>query len=142
MLPDHPNPALKLDAAIPVSSAIADVDVAQRARRHTAPRLLPFLFILYIVAFLERMNVGAAGLQMPGDLGFSDRVIGLGSGIFFLGYVLLEIPGALIAERRSARRWIARIMIRRATNSLAKRILQKISIPLRTRSFEPLFPLL
>lgn len=111
MIPDDPNPALKLDAAIPLSSTTADVDVAHRARRHTARRLLPFLFILYIVAFLDRMNVGAAALQMPGDLGFGDRVIGFGSGIFFLGYVLLEIPGALIAERGSARRWIARIMI-------------------------------
>jgi MFS transporter, ACS family, tartrate transporter len=112
MIPDDPNPALKLDAAIPLSSNIASgVDEAQRARRHTARRLLPFLFVLYIVAFLDRMNVGAAALQMPGDLGFSDRVVGLGAGIFFLGYVLLEIPGALIAERHSARRWIARIMI-------------------------------
>jgi MFS family permease len=57
------------------------------------------------------MNVGAAALQMPADLGFSDRVFGLGAGMFFLGYFLLEIPGALIAERWSARRWIARIMI-------------------------------
>jgi MFS family permease len=73
--------------------------------------LLPFLFVLYVVAFLDRMNVGAAALQMPGDLGFSDRAVGLGAGIFFLGYVLLEIPGALIAERHSARRWIARIMV-------------------------------
>jgi len=111
MIPDNANQTLKVDAAIPISSTIADVDIAQRARRHTARRLLPFLFVLYIVAFLDRMNVGAAALQMPGDLGFSDRVVGLGSGIFFLGYVLLEIPGALIAERRSARRWIARIMI-------------------------------
>ena len=86
-------------------------DVAQRARHRIARRLLPFLLLLYIIAFLDRMNVGAAALQMPGDLGFSDRVVGLGAGIFFLGYFLLEIPGALIAERWSARRWIARIMI-------------------------------
>jgi len=57
------------------------------------------------------MNVAAAALQMPHDLGLSDRAVGLGAGIFFLGYFLLEIPGALIAERWSARRWIARIMI-------------------------------
>lgn len=57
------------------------------------------------------MNVGAAALQMPGDLGFNDKVVGLGAGMFFIGYVVLEIPGALIAERWSARRWIARIMI-------------------------------
>src|SRR5438876_11803869 len=88
-----------------------DLEVAQRARNRIAWRLLPFLLLLYIIAFLDRMNVGAAALQMPGDLGFSDRVVGLGAGIFFLGYFLLEIPGALIAERWSARRWIARIMI-------------------------------
>jgi len=57
------------------------------------------------------MNVGAAALQMPRDLGFNDRAVGLGAGIFFLGYFLLEIPGALIAERWSARLWISRIMI-------------------------------
>jgi ACS family tartrate transporter-like MFS transporter len=86
-------------------------DVAQRARRRIARRVMPFLFVLYVVNFLDRMNVGAAALQMPKDLGFSDRVVGLGAGIFFLGYFLLEIPGALIAERWSACRWIARIMI-------------------------------
>jgi sugar phosphate permease len=111
MIPRDANPALKLDPALAISSTVADFDVAQRARRHTARRLLPFLFVLYIIAFLDRMNVGAAALQMPADLGFQDRAIGLGAGIFFLGYVLLEIPGALIAERHSARRWIARIMV-------------------------------
>src|SRR6266576_6736555 len=112
MIPEDADRGLKFDEAVPISSAIASSeDVAMRARRHTARRLLPFLFVLYIVAFLDRMNVGAAALQMPGDLGFSDRAVGLGAGIFFLGYVLLEIPGALIAERHSARRWIARIMV-------------------------------
>jgi ACS family tartrate transporter-like MFS transporter len=86
-------------------------DVAQRARRRIAQRVMPFLFVIYVVNFLDRMNIGAAALQMPKDLGFSDRVVGLGAGIFFLGYFLLEIPGALIAERWSARKWIARIMI-------------------------------
>src|SRR5215469_449403 len=89
----------------------AQTGTIESARRKTARRLLPYLFVLYIIAFLDRMNVGAAALQMPGDLGFNDRVIGLGSGIFFLGYFLLEIPGALIVERWSARKWIARIMI-------------------------------
>src|ERR1700724_1328439 len=97
--------------AEPVGSSAPDSEVGRRATRRIARRLLPFLFVLYIIAFLDRMNVSAAALQMPRDLGFSDRAIGLGAGIFFLGYVLLEIPGALIAERRSARRWIARIMI-------------------------------
>lgn len=87
------------------------VDVALRARRRIALRLLPFLFGLYVIAFLDRMNVAAAALQMPGDLGLSERALGMGAGIFFLGYFVLEIPGALIAERWSARRWIARIMV-------------------------------
>jgi|GraSoi_2013_80cm_1033760.scaffolds.fasta_scaffold01975_3 sugar phosphate permease len=111
MIPKDTRQALKLDDAMPIPSAIGGVDLAQAATRRMARRLLPFLFVLYIIAFLDRMNVSAAALQMPGDLGFSDRAIGLGAGIFFLGYVLLEIPGALIAERRSARLWIARIMI-------------------------------
>jgi D-galactonate transporter len=85
--------------------------VAQRARKRIAWRLLPFLFLLYMIAFLDRMNVSAAALQMPHDLGFNDKVVGLGAGMFFIGYMVLEIPGALIAERWSARRWIARIMI-------------------------------
>jgi ACS family tartrate transporter-like MFS transporter len=92
-------------------SAAPSPDIAQQSRRRIAYRLVPFLFLLYIVAFLDRMNIGAAALQMPQELGFSDSVVGLGAGIFFLGYFLLEVPGALIAERWSARRWIARIMI-------------------------------
>jgi MFS transporter, ACS family, tartrate transporter len=88
-----------------------DPAVAQRARKRIARRILPFLFLLYIIAFLDRMNVGAAALQMPADLSFDDRVVGLGAGMFFIGYLALEIPGALIAEHWSARRWIARIMI-------------------------------
>jgi len=88
-----------------------ETEVAQRARHRIARRLLPFLFILYVVAFLDRMNIGAAALQMPRDLGFSEGVIGMGAGVFFVGYFLLEIPGALIVERWSARKWIARIMI-------------------------------
>jgi ACS family tartrate transporter-like MFS transporter len=78
--------------------------------RRIALRLLPFLFLLYVVAFLDRMNVGAAALQMPLELGFSDQVLGLGAGIFFLGYFSLQIPGALAAEHWSARRWIAAVM--------------------------------
>jgi D-galactonate transporter len=86
-------------------------DVGRSARKRIAWRLLPFLFVLYVIAFLDRTNVGAAALQMPKELGFSEKVVGLGAGMFFIGYVVLEIPGALIAERWSARKWIARIMI-------------------------------
>jgi ACS family tartrate transporter-like MFS transporter len=97
--------------AVNAPSSDPDSEVAQRARRRIAWRLLPFLFLLYVIAFIDRMNVGAAALQMPHDLGFSEGVIGFGAGIFFFGYFLLEIPGALIVERWGARRWIARIMI-------------------------------
>ena len=86
-------------------------DVGLRATRRIARRLLPFLFVLYVIAFLDRVNVGYAGLEMSRDLGFSDKIFGLGAGIFSIGYFLFEIPGALIVERWSARRWIARILI-------------------------------
>src|SRR5215469_15002607 len=98
-----------LAASIPAASA--EPEIATRTLHRTASRLLPFLFILYVIAFLDRMNIGAAALQMPHDLGFSEGVVGMGAGIFFFGYFLLEIPGALIVERWSARRWIARILI-------------------------------
>lgn len=75
-----------------------------------ALRLVPFLFLLYVVAYLDRVNVGFAQLQMKHDLGFSDRVYSVGAGIFFLGYFLFEVPSNLILERVGARRWIARIM--------------------------------
>ena len=86
-------------------------DVGQRARRRVAYRLLPFVFLLYIVNYVDRVNVSFANLRMSADLGFSDRAYGLGVGMFYVTYVLFEIPGAIIVERWSARKWIARIMI-------------------------------
>ena len=74
-------------------------------------RLLPLLFAGYIVAYLDRVNVGFAKLQMASDLQLSDTVFGLGSGIFFIGYFLFEIPSNLVLHRVGARLWIARIMI-------------------------------
>src|SRR5438132_5750760 len=97
--------------AAQVISPSAEQEISQRARHRIARRLLPFLFVLYVIAFLDLMNIGAAALQMPHDLGCRYGMRGLGAGIFFLGYFLLEIPGSLIVERWSARRWIARIMI-------------------------------
>jgi ACS family tartrate transporter-like MFS transporter len=85
--------------------------IARSTTRRIAWRLLPFLWLLYLIAYLDRANVAFANLEMSRDLHFSDSVFGLGAGIFFVGYVLLEIPGAVIVERWSARRWIARIMI-------------------------------
>jgi len=74
-------------------------------------RLIPFLFVLYIVAWLDRVNVGFAALQMNSDLGFSSAAFGFGSGVFFLGYCLFEVPSNLVLHRVGARRWISRIMI-------------------------------
>ena len=73
-------------------------------------RLIPFLFILYIVAYLDRVNVGFAAIDMNRDLGFSAAVYGMGSGLFFLTYTLLEVPSNLMLARLGARVWIARIM--------------------------------
>jgi MFS transporter, ACS family, tartrate transporter len=94
---------------MPLISDLADVAV--RARRRVACRLLPFVFLLYVINYIDRVNVSFANLRMSTDLGFSDRVYGFGVGIFYVGYVLFEIPGALLVERWSASKWIARIMI-------------------------------
>jgi len=85
--------------------------IGQAARRRIARRLLPFLFTLFVIAFLDRVNVSYAGLELTHDLNFSNRVFGFGSGIFFIGYLLFEIPGCIIVERWSARKWFARIMV-------------------------------
>lgn len=74
-------------------------------------RIIPLLIVCYFVAYLDRVNIGFAQLQMKGDLGFSDAVYGLGAGIFFLGYFVFEVPSNLILHRVGARVWIARIMI-------------------------------
>ena len=80
-------------------------------RRKVAWRVLPLVFLLYIMAYLDRANVGFAKLRMAKELDFSEGVFGLGIGIFFIGYLLLEIPGALFVEHWSARKWFARILI-------------------------------
>lgn len=74
-------------------------------------RLLPFLFVLYIVAFLDRVNVGFAKLQMSADIGLSDLAFGFGAGVFFIGYCLCEIPSNMMLQRVGARFWITRIMV-------------------------------
>jgi ACS family tartrate transporter-like MFS transporter len=83
-----------------------------RARRKAYLRLLPILFACYVIAYVDRTNVSIAKLTMINDLpGFDNEVIGFGAGIFFIGYFLLEIPGTLLVEKWSARKWISRIMI-------------------------------
>lgn len=99
--------------AVAPSRAIvpATVEAADRTRHQVAVRLLPFLFILYIINYLDRTSVAYAAVGMSRELGFSDRVYGLGTGIFFVSYLALQIPGALLVERWSARRMISATMM-------------------------------
>ena len=85
--------------------------LAHRTRQLTALRLLPFLFTLYLANYLDRTSVAYAAIGMTRELGFGDRVFGLGAGVFFISYVALQIPGALLVERWSARRMISLTMI-------------------------------
>jgi MFS transporter, ACS family, tartrate transporter len=84
---------------------------ARTAVARVTRRLIPFLFLLYILAFLDRVNVGFAALEMNQTLGFGPSVYGLGAGMFFLGYCLFEVPSNLVLYRTGARVWIARIMV-------------------------------
>lgn len=88
----------------------ASVNEASVYRKVTL-RLLPYLFLCYILAYIDRVNVGFAKLQMQRDLGMTEGVYGLGAGIFFIGYFLFEIPANMILQRVGARRWIGPIMI-------------------------------
>ena len=93
-------------------SSQRDRSPLESARIKAFTRLLPLLFVCYIIAYVDRTNVAVAKLTMGEDLpSFDSWVFGFGGGIFFLGYFLLEIPGTLIVERWSARKWICRIMI-------------------------------
>src|SRR6201986_5111897 len=82
-----------------------------RTMAKVSRRLIPFVIICYFIAFLDRVNLGFAALEMNKDLGFSSTVYGLGAGVFFLSYFSLETPSNLILARMGARRWIARIML-------------------------------
>ena len=86
-------------------------EAARSAIGKAARRLMPFLCLCYAVNFLDRVNVGFAALSMNEDLGFSPSIFGAGAGIFFVGYILFEIPSNLALQRFGARIWIARIMI-------------------------------
>src|ERR1039457_377819 len=93
------------------AGVLADATLVDRTRHLTALRLLPFLFVLYIVNYLDRTSVAYAAIGMSRDLGFSDRVFGLGVGVFFIGYLALQIPGSLLAENWSARKTISGSMV-------------------------------
>lgn len=94
-----------------VFSSEVDTTIRKSAYRKIAFRLMPFLMLCYFCAYLDRVNVGFAKLQMMSDLQFSEAVYGLGAGIFFIGYFLCEVPSNIVLHKVGARRWIARIMI-------------------------------
>jgi len=94
-----------------ISSENPQHAVEEALYRKVALRLIPLLLASYVVAYLDRVNVGFAKLQMMDQLGFSDTVYGLGAGMFFIGYFLFEVPSNIILQRMGARVWIGRIMI-------------------------------
>ncbi len=87
------------------------MSIESRTFAKVAWRIVPLLFLGYVVAFLDRVNVGFAKLQMADDLAFSDAVYGFGAGVFFIGYLLFEVPSNLVLRKVGARLWMARIMI-------------------------------
>jgi MFS transporter, ACS family, tartrate transporter len=102
MAVDSPSEAPRLPGAEPALAS---------ALRKSTRRLIPFLFLLYVVAYLDRVNIGFAQLQMKSSLGLSDAVYGFGAGLFFIPYFLFEVPSNLLLERFGPRRWMARIMV-------------------------------
>ncbi|HEY0426013.1 MAG TPA: MFS transporter [Rhodopila sp.] len=101
---------MSYNASIPLSKPLTAADEEATYAKVTW-RLMPFLFVCYVVAYLDRVNVGFAKLQMLTDLKFSETAYGLGAGIFFIGYFLFEVPSNVLMYRVGARAWIARIMI-------------------------------
>ncbi|TCK39071.1 D-galactonate transporter [Paraburkholderia sp. BL8N3] len=95
-------------AAVPVTTAASEDDLLLRK---VAWRIIPFLFVCYVVSFLDRINIGFAQLQMKHDLGFSDAMYGLGAAVFYIGYVLCEVPSNLLLAKYGARRTFTRIML-------------------------------
>ena len=94
-----------------MSEPLLDLELGAKVVSKVTRRLLPFSFLLYIVNYLDRINVGFAALQMRGQLGFSDKVYGLGAGIFFAGYFFFQVPSNLALARVGIRKWIAVIMV-------------------------------
>ena len=86
-------------------------ELESRTMRKVTWRLLPFLMLCYLLAFIDRANVGMASLQMNADVGLSSSVFGFGASLFFVSYFLMEVPSNLMLQRFGARIWIARIMI-------------------------------
>ncbi|HET9147451.1 MAG TPA: MFS transporter [Acetobacteraceae bacterium] len=86
-------------------------EIERRTLRRISWRIVPFIMLLYFIAYIDRVNVGFASLTMNKDLGFTASILGFGSGLFFLGYFLFEVPSNLILQKVGARVWIARVML-------------------------------
>lgn len=88
-----------------------EMDIEKRTLRRITWRIVPFIMILYLIAYIDRVNIGFAALTMKDDLGFTASMLGFGAGIFFLGYFLFEVPSNVILHKVGARIWIARVML-------------------------------
>src|ERR1700712_725564 len=93
------------------SAATEDKVIETVVMRRVFWRLMPFLLAAYLICYIDRVNLGFASLQMNHAIGIDPKIFGLGAGIFFIGYFILEVPSNLGLERYGARRWIARIMV-------------------------------
>src|SRR5580692_6892095 len=102
--------ATQLARGVPLVPPVVE-QIEKDTMRRVGRRLIPLLMVCYFAAFLDRVNVGFAALTMNKALGFSAEIYGIGSGIFFLGYFLFEIPSNLILAKVGARKWIARILL-------------------------------
>jgi MFS family permease len=118
---------------------VADLNVADtaacRASRKAARRLIPFLILCFLIAYLDRVNVAVAALTMNKELGLTAEMFGFGVGIFFFGYFIFEVPSNLILERVGARLWIARIMISWGVISASFAFVPSISAILQSLGF-------
>src|SRR3954451_19856731 len=108
----------------PATPTAVEPDLQTQTMRKVAARLIPVLLVLYIIAYLDRVNVTFAQDRLQEDLGFSSAVYGFGAGVFFIGYFLLEVPSNLALHRFGARRWIARIMVTWGLISAATALVQ------------------
>ena len=87
------------------------MEIGRRTIRRISWRIVPFIMLLYFIAYIDRVNIGFAALTMNKDLGFTASILGFGAGIFFWGYFLFEVPSNLILHKVGARIWIARVMV-------------------------------
>jgi MFS transporter, ACS family, tartrate transporter len=103
-------PEMERQQRFMATTEVHEQELARRTLRKISWRIVPFIMLLYFIAYLDRVNIGFAALTMNADIGLSSMAFGLGAGIFFIGYFLFEVPSNLILHKVGARRWIARIM--------------------------------